>query len=169
MTKKKTTPKAVRARSAPAAEAPAPQAAPEPAAVTLEGPGFRTPDVWSPRDRNPRPAGELSRTATLVRGNVYVFSYSTGPVVFRHGEATLINDTEFARLSEQVDRVDFADPANNVRVERRIRKFVFNHAASGEAIELPVLEDRECGPFARTLGDQAEHDRKFQGQEFTQR
>ena len=162
-----------RARTkAPAAEAPKPtpqSVAPEPAAVAMEGPGFRTPDVWSPRDRSPRPTGELTRTATLVRGISFTLSYSTGAIVLRHGKPTPINDTEFERLSEQVDRVDFPDPANNVRVERRIRKFVFNHAASGDAIELPVLEDRECGPFARTLGEQTEHDRKFEGQEFTQR
>ena len=157
-------------KAVPAAEAPAPQGvAPEPAPVALEGPGFRTPDVWSPRDRNPRPAGELSRMATLIRGNVYVFSYSTGPIVFRHGKAIPINDSEFATLSTQVDRVDFPDPSSGVRIERRIRKFVFADAATGEAIEMPPLPDREVGPLARSLGDQAEHDRRFQGQEHTAR
>ena len=160
-----------RTKAAPTAEAPTPQtAAPVPApAVVEQQPGLRTPIGWNSPDRSPRPTGELTRTATLVRGISFTLSSSTGAIVLRHGKPTPINDTEFERLSEQVDRVDFADPANNVRVERRIRKFVFNHAASGDAIELPVLEDRECGPFARTLGDQAEHDRKFEGQEFTAR
>ena len=163
------TPKARVRTSAPTAEQPAAQAAPAPAPAALERPGLRTLPEWNSPDRSPRPTGELTRTATLVRGISFTLSYSNGAIILRAGKATLINDIEFERLIEQVDRVDFPDPANNVRVERRIRKFVFHHAASGEAIELPILEDRECGPFARTLGDQAEHDRKFEGQEFTQR
>ena len=169
MTKAKKTPKA-RVRTAPAeAPQPAAQVAPAPAPVALEPPGLRTLPAWNSPDRNPRPTGELTRTATLVRGISFTLSYSTGAIVLRAGKPTPINDTEFERLSEQVDRVDFPDPANNVRIERRIRKFIFHHAASGDQIEMPVLPDVECGPYALSLGDQAQRDRLFEGAEHTAR
>lgn len=171
MAKKKTTKPKARARTAPAAEAPkpTPQAAPEPAPDALEGPGFRTPPVWSPRDRNPRPVGELTRTATLVRGVSWTISYSTGPVVFPYGRAVPINESEFERLSAAVDKIDFADPANNARTLRSIRKFIFADAATGDEIPMPAIPDVEAGPLARSLGDQAEYDRRFEGQVHTAR
>ena len=167
---KKTPSKAARARTAPAeAPQPAAQAAPAPApAVMAEAPGFRTPVGWNSPDRNPRPTGELTRTATLIRGISFTFSYSTGPVVLRHGTATPINEKEFSSLSEQVDRVDFADPGSGVRIERSIRKFIF-HDATGELIEMPAIPDREVGPLALSLGDQAQRDRLFEGQQYTSR
>lgn len=169
MAKKKTTPKA-RARTAPAQVQPVATAAPAPAAAVMaEAPGFRTPSVWSPRDRNPRPVGELSRTATLVRGTSYTISYSTGPLVLSNGKAIAINAPEFEKLSEQVDRVDFPDPSSGVRIERSIRKFIFHDAATGEEIEMPRLPDRECGPYAMSAGDRAQRDRLFEGHQHTRR
>lgn len=175
-TKTKTKPKA-RARTAPAqvptpnnaAPAPAAQAAPEPAAVVMERPGLRTPSVWSPRDRNPRPVGELTRTATLIRGNVYVISYSDAPLNFRYGVSVPINESEFERLSAAVDRIDFQDPANNARTIRAIRKFRFEDSATGDPIEMPPIPDVEGGPLARDAFEEVEHERRFQGQEHTAR
>lgn len=169
-TKKKTTPKA-RARTAPAAEAPkpTPQATPEPAPVALEAPGFRTNPTWSHRDRNPRPVGELNRTATLIRGVTYVLSYSTGPVVFMYGEAVSINENEFQRLGAAVDKVDFQDPDKVACTIRSCRKFIFHHIESGDEIPMPALPDVEGGPYARDAFEEAAHTRKFQGQEFTAR
>lgn len=176
MPKKKTTPKAARATlPAPSAEAaraappPIPSAAPVPQPAVMEPVGLRTPTVWSPRDRNPRPVGELTRTATLVRGTSWTISYSTGPLVLPNGKPILINESEFQRLAVAIDRVDFEDPSNNVRIERSIRKFVFHDVATGEAIEMPALPDREVGPYALSIADQAERDRIFQGQEHTAR
>ena len=168
---KKTPAKAARARTAPAAEAPQPaaQAAPEPAPAVVEPPGFRTPVGWNPVDRNPRPAGPLTKTATLVRGISFTFSYSTGPVVLRNGKAIPINESEFASLGDQVDRVDFPDPGSGARIERSIRKFIFHDAATGDQIEMPHLPDRECGPYALSAGDRAQRDRLFEGQEHTAR
>ncbi len=146
-----------------------PQAAPEPAPVALEAPGYRTPSVWSPRDRNPRPVGELTRTATLVRGISYTLSYSTGPIVFAYGKAVAINESEFARLSAAVDRVDFQDPGKAACTVRSIRKFVFHDAVTGDEIPMPAIPDVDGGPYALSAGDQAERDRLFQGQEYTAR
>ena len=152
-----------------AAPAPAANAAPVAVPAIVDPVGMRTPSVWSPRDRNPRPAGELSRTATLVRGNNYVISYSTGPLPFKNGRPVAINESEFERLSAAVDRIDFEDASSGVRIERAIRKFVFADAATGKAIDMPAIPDREVGPYALSVGDQAERDRLFEGQEHTRR
>ncbi len=146
-----------------------PQAAPEPAPAVMEPPGYRTPPGWNRRDVNPRPLGELTRTATLVRGVSWTISYSTGPVVFPYGRAVPINESEFERLSAAVDKIDFADPANNARTLRSIRKFIFADAATGDEIPMTAIPDVEAGPLARSLGDQAEYDRRFEGQEHTAR
>ena len=45
----------------------------------------------------------------------------------------------------------------------------FADAVTGKEIKLPPLPDREVGPLALSLGDQAEAERRFQGQEFTER
>ena len=172
--KKSTTPKAARARTAPAAEAPQPTpvptgAAPVPQSAMLEPPGFRTPELWSRHGGMPRPVGPLTRTATLVRGQNYFLSYAGGPVVFKKGRPVPINESEFARLMAAVDFVDFLDPSTNVRIRRSIYKFTFADADTGEAIAMPAILDEECGPYARSAGDQAEYDRRFEGQEHTRR
>ena len=173
MPKTKTPPKA-RARTAPAAEAPQSNpnnAVPEPAAVALEGPGFRTPDVWSPRDRNPRPTGELTRKAMLVRGISWTISYSDGPLVFRHGERVAINESEFVNLVTAIDKIDFSDPGTGLRVQRSIRKFRMFDSATGNEIQMEPLPDVECGPGADTRGifERAAAEKRFEGSEFTTR
>ena len=120
-------------------------------------------------DRNPRAPGPLTKTATLRRGVTWTTSYSTGPIVFPFGVSVPITELEFETLVGAIDRIDFPDPSSGVRIERRIRKFSFGDALTGKEIELPPLPDREVGPLARSLGDQAEYDRRFQGQEHTRR
>lgn len=166
----KTKTRAARARTAPAAKAqPAPQtAAPQPAPVALEPPGYRTPPGWNRRDVNPRPAGELNRTAELVRGVSYTISYSTGPVVFPYGVAVAINESEFQRLSAAVDKIDFQDPGKSACTVRSIMKFRFQ-TLDGDEIPMPAIPDVEGGPYAMSAGDRAEHERRFQGQEHTTR
>ncbi len=147
-----------------------PQAAPEPAPVALEGPGYRTPSAWSPRDRCPRPAGELTKTATLIRGTSWRISYSRpGPLVFPHGDSVAINESEFARLSGAIDRIDYPDESRGVRIEQSIRKFIFHDIATGDQIEMAPLPDKEVGPFALSIADQRERDRKFEGAGHTAR
>lgn len=152
-----------------AAPAPASNAAPVAVPAIVEQVGLRTPSVWSPRDRNPRAPGPLTKTATLRRGVTWTTSYSTGPIVFPFGVPVPITESEFEVLLGAVDRVDFPDPSSGVRIERRIRKFSFADAVTGKEIKLPPLPDREVGPLAMSAGDQAEHDRRFQGQEHTAR
>ena len=82
---------------------------------------------------------------------------------------TLITELEFEVLVGAVDRVDFPDPSSGVRVERSIRKFSFADALSGKEIKLPPLPDREVGPLALSAGDRAEAEKRFEGQEFTNR
>ena len=170
MTRKtKTKPKAARARTAPAAEQPTPQsAAPVPAPAIVDPAGMRTPVGWNPRDRNPRPAGPRDRLAVLVRGNTYTFSYSDGPLVLAYGKAVAINQVEFDRLREAVDKIDFQDPGKGTRTVRSIRKFRFE-TDDGEAIELPPIPDVDAGEYVLSAGDQAQRDRLFQGQEHTAR
>ena len=162
-----------RARTAPVAEAPKPtpqSAAPEPVPAVVEHPvGLRTEVGWNPIDKNPRPVGPLTKTATLIRGTSWTLSYSTGPIFLANGKAVPVTECEFERLAEAIDRVDFPDPSTGVRIERSIRKFIFHDAVTGDEIKMPAIPDREVGPYAMSLGDQAAHDRKFQGQEFTER
>lgn len=174
MTEKKTkkVPKAARVRTVPAADAPAPQsAAPEPAPAVVEPPGLRVPVGWNSPDRNPRPVGPLTKTAVLIRGVTWTLSYSTGPVVFRHGESVEITESEFERLAKAIDRIDFADPGTGLRVQRSIRKFRFFDSATGDEVEMEVLPDVQCGPGAdtRDIFERAAAEKKFQGQEFTSR
>ena len=167
-TKTKTKPKA-RARTAPAAEAPtpAPQAAPQPAPVVMEPPGYRTNPGWNRRDANPRPAGPLTKVAVLVRGISWTVSYSDGPLVLPYGRPVKINQTEFERLAEAVDSIDY-DSGMGTRTIRFIRKFRFE-TLDGEAVELPPKPDVDAGEYAESLGDRAERERKFQGAEHTAR
>ena len=173
MTKAKTNPKArPRKRAkAPAAEAqPAANAAPEPAPAVVRNLRPRCDPTIPPRDRNPRPLGELTRTARLVRGKSYTLNWSDDPVYFHQpGPAVPITEAEFERLSEAVVRIDFADPGKDTRTVRSIRQFVFADAATGKAIEMPEIPDYEGGPYALSAGDQAQRDRLFEGQEHTRR
>ena len=166
MTKRNTTPaKAARART----KVSAAQVAPEPAPAVVEPVGLRTEVGWNPIDKNPRPVGPLTKTATLIRGTSWTLSYSTGPVFLAKGKAVPVTECEFESLATAIDRVDFPDPSTGVRIERSIRKFIFHDAVTGDEIKMPAIPDREVGPYAMSLGDQAAHDRKFQGQEFTER
>ena len=167
MTKTKKTPKA-RARKR--KETPAAEAAPQPAPLMVEVDqvGMRTPDAWSRRDRNPRPVAALTKTATLVRGISWTISYSSGPLVFAKGKLVQITDGEFERLQEAVDKIDF-DDGSGARIIRFIRKFIFHDIASGDLIELPLMPDVEAGEYAMSLGDKAEREKRFEGQEFTAR
>ena len=161
-----------RARTAPAAEAPAAQVAPVPApAVMAEAPGFRTPPGWSPRDKNPRPQGELTRLAELCRGVSWTISYSDAPLVFRHGERVAINESEFAKLVTAIDKIDFSDPGTGLRVQRSIRKFRMFDSATGNEIQMEPLPDVECGPGADTRGifERAAAEKRFEGQQYTSR
>ena len=176
MTKAKTNPKA-RARSrakAPAAEAqPAAKVAPKPAPLMVQPAetdlvGFRTPDTWGRRDRNPRPIAELTKTATLVRGISWTISYSSGPLVFAKGKPVQITDGEFERLQEAIDRVDY-DNGTGARIIHFIRKFKFQSIDSGKLIELEPLPDVESGEYAVSVAEQSEKDRKFEGSEHTAR
>lgn len=169
MTKtKKAKPKAARARSAPSAEAPTPAPQAAPAVVQQLRP--RWDPTIPPRDRNPRPLGELTKTAQLVRGNSYTLNWSDDPVYFnKPGPAVPITDAEFERLSKAVDRIDFADPGKDARTIRAIRKFRFFQLSSGEEIEMPAIPDVEGGPYALSAGDQAQRDALFEGQEHTAR
>ena len=168
MAKTKTT--RTRTKAAGAAKVqPVATAAPVAVPAVVEPPGLRTHPAWSPLDRCPRPAGELSRTAELCRGVTYTISYSTGPLVFRYGKPVPINDSEFARLGKAIDKIDFQDPDRAACTVRSIRKFRFADAATGEAIELEPIPDVEGGPHAMSAGDRAEFDRKFEGQQFTAR
>ena len=168
MTKAKKTPKA-RARSA--AEQPAAQVAPAPAPVALEPVGLRTAPGWNRRDVNPRPVGELTRKAMLVRGISWTISYSDGPLVFRNGERVAINEFEFQRLSTAIDKIDFSDPGTGLRVQRSIRKFRMFDSATGNEIQMEPLPDVECGPGADTRGifERAAAEKRFEGSEFTTR
>ena len=171
MTKAKKTPsKAARARTAPAeAPQPAAQVAPAPAPVALEPPGLRTVPGWNSPDRNPRPPGPLTKTATLIRGTSWTLSYSNGPVFLAKGKAVPVTDCEFDRLAVAIDRVDFPDPSSGVRIERAIRKFIFHDTTTGKLVEMPAIPDKEVGPLALSLGDQAQRDRMFEGAEHTAR
>ena len=163
--------KTARTRTKAPTPQPAAQVAPAPAAVALEAPGLRTAPGWSPRDRNPRPAGELTRLAELCRGVSWTISYSDAPLVFRHGERVAINESEFAKLATAIDKIDFGDPGTGLRVQRSIRKFRFFDSATGDEIEMEVLPDVQCGPGSgyRDVFEEAAAERKFQGQQFTQR
>ena len=162
-----------RTKAAPVAEAPAPQgAAPEPAPAVVEPPGLRTLPGWNSPDRNPRPPGPLTKTATLIRGVTWTLSYSTGPVVFRHGESVEITESEFERLAEEaIDKIDFSDPGTGLRVQRSVRKFRYFNSTTGDEIEMPALPDVQCGPGAdtRDIFERAAAEKKFEGQEFTAR
>ena len=169
MTKNKTRSR-TKTKAAPAAEVqPVASEAPVAVPAVVERPGLRTHPAWSPLDRCPRPLGELTRLATLVRGVSYTISYSSGPLVFRYGKPVPINDSEFARLGKAIDKIDFQDPDRAACTVRSIRKFRFADAATGEAIELEPIPDVEGGPHAMSAGDRAEFERKFQGAEFTAR
>ena len=161
-----------RARTAPVAEAPKPTpqtAAPEPAPAVVEPVGLRTEVGWNPIDKNPRPVGPLTKTATLIRGISWTLSYSTGPIFLANGKAVPVTECEFESLAKAIDRVDFPDPGSGVRIERSIYKFIFHDAATGEAIKMPAIPDREVGPLALSLGDKSQRDRLFEGQEHTSR
>ena len=163
-----------RARTkAPAAEAqPTPQsAAPVPAPAVVDQVGMRTPVGWNPKDRNPRPTGELTRKAMLVRGISWTISYSDGPLVFRHGERVAINESEFAKLVTAIDKIDFSDPGTGLRVQRSIRKFRMFDSATGDEIEMELLPDVQCGPGSDTRGifEKAAAEKRFEGSEFTSR
>ena len=162
-----------RARTAPAAEAPKPtpqSAAPEPVPAVVEHPvGLRTEVGWNPIDKNPRPVGPLTKTATLIRGISWTLSYSTGPIFLANGKAVPVTECEFERLAEAIDRVDFPDPSSGVRIERAIRKFIFHDTTTGKLVEMPAIPDKEVGPLALSLGDQAQRDRMFEGAEHTSR
>ena len=162
-----------RVRTAPAAEAPKPtpqSAAPEPVPAVVEHPvGLRTEVGWNPIDKNPRPVGPLTKTATLIRGTSWTLSYSTGPIFLANGKAVPVTECEFERLAEAIDRVDFPDPSSGVRIERAIRKFIFHDTTTGKLVEMPAIPDKEVGPLALSLGDQAQRDRMFEGAEHTSR
>ena len=162
-----------RVRTAPAAEAPKPtpqSAAPEPVPAVVEHPvGLRTEVGWNPIDKNPRPVGPLTKTATLIRGTSWTLSYSTGPIFLANGKAVPVTECEFERLAEAIDRVDFPDPSSGVRIERAIRKFIFHDTTTGKLVEMPAIPDKEVGPLALSLGDQAQRDRMFEGAEHTAR
>ena len=168
-TKTKTKPKA-RARTAPAEVQPVANPAPEPAPamVVAEPVGMRTPDAWNRRDKNPRPVGALTRTATLVRGISYTISYSNGPLVFKKGEAVPITDNEFERLEKAVDKIDFPD-GSGARIIRFIRKLVFHSIDSGDLIELEPMPDIEAGAYSLSLADRAALERLHEGEEHTAR
>ena len=161
-----------RARTAPVAEAPKPTpqtAAPEPAPAVVEPVGLRTEVGWNPIDKNPRPVGPLTKTATLIRGTSWTLSYSNGPIFLANGKAVPVTECEFERLAEAIDRVDFPDPSSGVRIERAIRKFIFHDTTTGKLVEMPAIPDKEVGPLALSLGDQAQRDRMFEGAEHTSR
>ena len=163
--------KNTKTKAAPQA-APTPNnAAPEPAPAALERPGLRTPVGWNPVDKNPRPIGELTKSATLIRGISWTISYSDFPLVFRNGERIAINESEFQRLSAAIDRIDFSDPGTGLRVQRSIRKFRFFDSTTGDEIEMPALPDVQCGPGAdfRDIFERAAAEKKFEGSEFTTR
>ena len=163
--------KTARTRTKAPTPQPAAQVAPAPAPVALEPVGLRTAPGWNRRDVNPRPVGELTRKAMLVRGISWTISYSDGPLVFRHGERVAINESEFAKLVTAIDKIDFSDPGTGLRVQRSIRKFRMFDIASGDEIEMEPLPDIECGPGADTRGifERAASEKKFEGSEFTSR
>ena len=164
--KTKTKPKA-RARTAPAKLS----AAPEPAPAVVRNVRPRWDPTIPPRDRNPRPTGPLTKTARLVRGQSYTVTWSDSPIYFNNpGPPVAITEVEFTRLVEAVDRIDFADPGKPMRTIRSIRKFVFADAETGKEIEMPAIPDYDVGQsIAMSAGDQAEMDRKFEGQQHTLR
>ncbi len=173
-TKKKTPKTRTRTKAALAAEAqPAAQAAPQPAPLTVQRVesdivGFRTPDTWGRRDRNPRPIAELTKTGTLIRGISWTISYSSGPVVFAKGKPVPITEVEFQSLQAAVDKIDFPDGSGE-RIIRSIRKFIFHDIASGDLIELEPLPDVTVGEYAMSLGDKAALERLPEGEEHTAR
>ena len=116
---------------------------------------------------NPRPAGPLTKVAVLIRGVSWTVSYSDGPLVLPFGRPVKVNETEFERLAEAVDSIDY-DSGMGTRTIRFIRKFRFE-TLDGEAVELPPKPDVDAGEYAESLGDRAARERKFQGAEHTTR
>lgn len=116
--------------------------------------------------QNPRPHGDRSFQAELVRGVSFTISYAGGSLVLEKGKQVPVNETEFAHLSQAVDRIDFSDGEG--RVQRSIRKFRF-FDADGEPLVLEPIPDEHLDQAPVDMFERAAHEKRFEGSEFTAR
>lgn len=121
-------------------------------------PGFRTGSRVG--HAAPRPHGADEYLATLVRGISYRVVYAGRALVFERGKPTAINATEFERLRDVHDRIDFHD--GDGRVLRHIRKLRFTDL-DGEPVQLDDIPDQHLGAAGMDAAEQAALARKFEG------